>query len=341
MKKQFNIKPQTSIDFILNINKSYPKCEIKDYIRLKNYLPPHTYKGIQSNEQISTIVNLSYKYKYKYYIDSLIILLSRHISPIKGLYKLITSGKSDTEIYNILRERIKKRSKRSIDKYNYQKITNMHCDSYVRMAQSVNNIVRNNILNKNKKFKINKYLDIGCGDCIKSKLIGNLLNLKDKQIYGADIPEWSSYTEKERKKLPINIIDLKPNEKLPIKNNTYDLVSAFMVLHHIQNLPLMLKELHRIIKPGGYLIIKEHDALTSIDYMLDDIEHAIYQVLYTNNENFYDEHYGEYYDWLEWNVILNKFGFKYIYAKHMISLTSQYHISPTRPYIGVYQKLKK
>lgn len=330
MKKQFNI--DTKRDILPTINKYYPGCDISTYLRLKKITE---FKSVKSDKQIKTVLCLGREYKIRQYHDRLILLLSKHV-PIKYLKKIIYNYYSDIDIYVELRKYIRHRPKKSLERY---KKHYLPCDGYVRFAQRVNYLVRNQILNKDPKFKLNNYLDIGCGDCIKTKLIGDLLELNSNKVYGADIPSWSIYSQKERKKLPINIIDLEINKKLPIKSNTFNLISAYMVLHHIKNLKLILKEINRILKIGSYLIIKEHDAINSIDYMLADIEHALYDVVYNEDERFIDEHYGEYYDQFEWNWILSKFGFKCIYTIHVYS-NIDLEPSPTRGYIGIYQKIK-
>lgn len=326
---------EESVHFFIKNQPNYPKCEIKEYINIKNKLNKSTYKSVNSNEQIKTIMKLSKRYKLRDYSDRLMNLFYIHFRRTKGLYKLLNSNKSDSEIYNILKSNTKIfRSKKSLKKYNRP---DLPCDRYVKDTQIINYIIRTHAV---PKLKIKNYLDIGCGDCIKTKLLGDMLGLNSKQIYGADILEWSSYTEQERKQLSINIIDLKPNKPLPIKSNKFSLVSVYMVLHHVKKLKLMLNEIHRILKPNGYLIIKEHDAITSLDCMLADVEHAIYGIIYGkyNYKNFIKDHYANYHDWLEWNLILHKHGFDYIYSKHIYSLISQ-KFKPTRGYIAMYKKI--
>ena len=41
-----------------------------------------------------------------------------------------------------------------------------------------------------------------------------------------------------------------------------------MVLHHVRDLELMLTEINRILEIGGYLYIREHDALGNLDSRL-------------------------------------------------------------------------
>ena len=51
----------------------------------------------------------------------------------------------------------------------------------------------------------------------------------------------------------------KPNidGKLNFEDNLFDMVTCFSVLHHIPNVSFVLSEIHRCLKPGGYLLIRE------------------------------------------------------------------------------------
>ena len=42
----------------------------------------------------------------------------------------------------------------------------------------------------------------------------------------------------------------------PFKDDTFDLIEAFHVLEHLDKPFSIMKELHRIMKPGGSLVIK-------------------------------------------------------------------------------------
>lgn len=52
---------------------------------------------------------------------------------------------------------------------------------------------------------------------------------------------------------------LKPSSsgKLSYKDNSFDLITCFGVLHHIPNVSYVLSELFRVLKSGGYILIRE------------------------------------------------------------------------------------
>jgi SAM-dependent methyltransferase len=49
----------------------------------------------------------------------------------------------------------------------------------------------------------------------------------------------------------------RPTGVLEFSDGAFDLVTVFGVLHHIPNVSFVLSELIRVLKPGGYLIVRE------------------------------------------------------------------------------------
>ena len=112
-----------------------------------------------------------------------------------------------------------------------------------------------------------------------------------------------------------------------------------MVLHHIKNLDFALKELHRIISKGGYLYIEEHTAYDNYDKLICDIEHALYEcVRRDESERFYKDFYSKYYDYLEWNYILNNYGFELV---KIGNYKYNWNIEKTTPTLKFYAVFKK
>lgn len=60
-----------------------------------------------------------------------------------------------------------------------------------------------------------------------------------------------------------NYTDLKciqgVGENIPIEDNTVDYVFANMFLHHVENPSIVIKEMERILKPGGKLVLTDLD----------------------------------------------------------------------------------
>lgn len=45
--------------------------------------------------------------------------------------------------------------------------------------------------------------------------------------------------------------------EMPFEDNSFDLIVAFSVLHHIPNVSKVLREMYRVAKPGGYVLLRE------------------------------------------------------------------------------------
>jgi ubiquinone/menaquinone biosynthesis C-methylase UbiE len=67
---------------------------------------------------------------------------------------------------------------------------------------------------------------------------------------------------------------------LYLADNRVDLITSFVTFHHVSQLKETLTELARILRPGGYLILREHDCtnkhLLSAKYL--NFVHAIMMI---------------------------------------------------------------
>jgi SAM-dependent methyltransferase len=55
----------------------------------------------------------------------------------------------------------------------------------------------------------------------------------------------------------LNYVMPMPSGEMKFADNTFDLVTAFGVLHHIPNVSFVISELVRVLKPCGHLLIRE------------------------------------------------------------------------------------
>jgi|688.fasta_scaffold53317_4 SAM-dependent methyltransferase len=97
-----------------------------------------------------------------------------------------------------------------------------------------------------------------------------------------------------------------------IHNNSLDLITAFQVFHHILDVSTTLKLLYDLLKPGGYLIIREHDCNNNTTRMLIDVEHIIYDYVYNNLQNSINDYFAYYRTKEQWIDIITNVGFKHI-----------------------------
>lgn len=96
-----------------------------------------------------------------------------------------------------------------------------------------------------KKYNISGFaLDLGCGNG------KTLLSISDKfsELHGVDILDILS--SEAQKKVGFSSADLN-FEKLPYSDNSLDLVTAFQIIEHLENPFFVMREAHRVLKPGG------------------------------------------------------------------------------------------
>lgn len=103
------------------------------------------------------------------------------------------------------------------------------------------------------------YLDLGSGSGLTTKEIGQLYHFKN--VYGSDIFPPPSSNNGGEKEYPVPYLQIIDN-KIPLDNNSVDLVTSFMAIHHFDDPSFEISEIRRVLKPGGHLFIREHDVNT-------------------------------------------------------------------------------
>lgn len=111
----------------------------------------------------------------------------------------------------------------------------------------LNNRILASLINPDSGLRV---LDVGTSHGREIKKI--LQNIKNPQIYGVDI-EKKAVTQAT--KLGINAICADIEKGLPFHSNYFDLVVANQIIEHVHNVDFFIKEIKRVTKPGGYLLI--------------------------------------------------------------------------------------
>jgi ubiquinone/menaquinone biosynthesis C-methylase UbiE len=108
------------------------------------------------------------------------------------------------------------------------------------------------ILNPQKGSKI---LDIGCGAGKQCFLFYKALQ-GEADITGGDVnPQLLKQARQENAKIGnrIKFIDLNFNQRFPLEDNQYDLLTSCFAIYYSEDIPYTISEMQRVIKPGGRL----------------------------------------------------------------------------------------
>ncbi len=214
-----------------------------------------------------------YKIKHLFYNDKqrlFFILLKNLISDKRSLVNYIAQNyyRSDAVIYKYL-----------IDNFEFAEN-----NSAVKLDCLKNSNITDT-LNKIKNTNNIKYLDIGCHKGNLTSSISEYFDINRESVHGIDIKKHDSFN------FNFKLFD---GSKISYLDNTFDVITCFMVLHHCQNYKKIIKEMHRVLNPGGILIIKEHDCDDNGDKLVLDILHEFYDtVLYKDSNNWYTDYKSE------------------------------------------------
>jgi len=100
-------------------------------------------------------------------------------------------------------------------------------------------------------------LDIGCGGGGNIKYFAEIIT--DGKVYGIDYSETAIYisTKINKKYIEKGIVEIYHGSvsSLPFKDNYFNLISGFEAYYFWPDLIRDLKEINRILKPNGYLIL--------------------------------------------------------------------------------------
>jgi ubiquinone/menaquinone biosynthesis C-methylase UbiE len=101
------------------------------------------------------------------------------------------------------------------------------------------------------KLKNASLLDIGCGiGFFLSKL--HETTGRDLRLHGVD---YSDYNLRKASKLPFDFKKCDLEEGIPHKDHSFDIVYAAEIIEHLYNPDRLVEEAHRVLKPGGYLLV--------------------------------------------------------------------------------------
>lgn len=102
-----------------------------------------------------------------------------------------------------------------------------------------------------------KILDVGCGAGKQCFLYHEYCG-GDVDILGGDVSAEllaKARTENGLRGNPVRLMELDFNQKLPFADNEFDLVSCCFAIYYAEDMPFTIREMHRVVKPGGRLFV--------------------------------------------------------------------------------------
>lgn len=132
--------------------------------------------------------------------------------------------------------------------------------------------------------KLNKVLEIGCGEGQGSRNI--LKYFQTSEIHAIDLDPKMIGRAKKRQEDPRVIFSVGDAANLTqYKDSTFDAIFDFGIIHHIPNWREALSEMHRVLKPHGYIHIMdgsiESFTVTRIGRFFKRILEHPYEKMYT------------------------------------------------------------
>lgn len=299
-----------------------------------------TYPSVRSGKQFQTIIETYTEKGILKYVQRLIGIIQKITgipnSKIMLEHLVENQDKSDKEHYQMLREMyLKRKNKKQEGGYMSQMDV---------IFATINNINSKKIRNKKKPTRITSIMDIGCGDGRKLLKIGRKFRVKPSNLICADIDSWFKYSSKKRERLPVTPHKLELTG--PIDYPTP--LSMIMMVHTIHHWCYDSKEkyierlssLSKILAPGGFVVIVEHDIFTQTSGCILDIEHGIYEsVLDDGYEEFKSDLQTRYLNFIEVELMMESSGFKLVSFQHYNAGSIISKVVPNRTYISIYQKI--
>lgn len=167
-------------------------------------------------------------------------------------------------------------------------------------------------------YKNKTVLDLGCATGICTFDIGK----NSKKTIGMDISFWAIKKARyKNKKQGKNIKFLTGDaEKLPFKDNTFDIIVNTALLQYFRNPKKIIDEMERVLKPGGYTLIE-----VPHKFGIYNLKSLI--KLITSKKDFSHEPINRCYSKKEFKNIFSKFKIVKIYNFYNILL------------FGIFQKI--
>jgi len=205
---------------------------------------------------------------------------------------------------------------KKVDLNFFKRIDTRFTNSIQKIFDNEKNFIENFL--KKKELKKSNVLEIGTGMGCHSEI----LSKNSKKFTGIDITNTASKIAKKRfriKKIK-GLIHKMDAENLTFKDNTFDLIWSWGVIHHSSNTEKILNQIHRVLKPGGKAVIMIYYKSWWSYYVFGFFFFGIFKRDFLRYKNIFDiinSHsdgaIARFYSINEWNFLIkrNKLNIEY------------------------------
>ena len=109
-----------------------------------------------------------------------------------------------------------------------------------------------------------RFLDAGCGD---GRFLGALADELPEDVVGVDISQ--RILETARVRIPRAQLRQANLESMPFEDGRFDLVLSSQVIEHVLDAPAAMRELFRVLEPGGRMVISTDNAANRVSQVLN------------------------------------------------------------------------
>lgn len=136
---------------------------------------------------------------------------------------------------------------------------------FARLSKQINHGYRNDLLSLLEEESYARLLDCGCFDGEFTSEVAGRIGAKD--VCGLDIAGENLVKAKAR---GIQVFEGSLNDALPFEDGAFDVFLANQVIEHLSDTDLFIKEMYRVLKPGGYAVVSTPNlaSLPSMLYLL-------------------------------------------------------------------------